>query len=507
MSALNAVTWLSTEQSSGRFPADRYLEEIEDIAQLAVTRGWHGLKQCIFGSPAFAPVHRLSRELLNIIFLLCHPESSSGRWSQGEFVRPSPRTVPLVLTHVCKAWREVAISIPELWSSIDVHLSNKVPRSVALRSVDFVDTWLRRSGNLPLSLSITVNEYPYDAIPVLALYFSYVPRWQHIRCQIESDKILRDSPPFIVHPGVAASLETLEVSTRGIISENLSIPFNRIMTVAPRLRQCSFTRLAPYYALAHRSISLPISQLTHLCLEDFESVEHCLEVLRDSRKLIDCRLNLGRLFECSTGIQKHSVVRLDELRSLQICTRSGLPDFLDHLILPALRDITIHFERNSSRYKSDTAWPQSQFTSLICRSSCSLTKLHFKSVPLSEKNLLQCLRHTTLSLRELHIEDKNPLTCVTDVVLKRLSHGSSGRGRHASLCPRLDTFRFSRCGSFTMDAFTNMLESRMSNANRSPSPLRCVRPRIVEVAMITWADRLEVLRIQGLQLKIAVIPS
>ncbi|KIM90372.1 hypothetical protein PILCRDRAFT_46854, partial [Piloderma croceum F 1598] len=74
-----------------------------------------------------------------------------------------------------------------------------------------------------------------------------------------------------------------------------------------------------------------------------------------------------------------------------------LADFLDHLTLPALRDIMIHFERNSSYSKNDITWPQSQFTSLICRSSCSLTKLHFKSVPLSEKNLLQCLRHTTLS--------------------------------------------------------------------------------------------------------------
>jgi hypothetical protein len=382
-----------------------------------------------------------------------------------------------------------------------------MPRAVAFRSVDFVDTWLRRSGDLPLSLSITVDKYPHHAIPVLALYFCYVPRWQHIRWQIESDEILRDSPPFMVHQGPAASLETLEVSTRGVISENLSIPFNHIMTVAPRLRQCSFTRLAPYYALPRRTISLPISQLTHICLEDFESVEDCLEVLRDSRKLIDCRLNLGRLFECSAGTQKHSVIRSDELRSLQICTRSGLPDFLDHLTLPALRDITIHFERNSSHYKSNITWPQSQFTSLICRSSCSLTKLHFKSVPLSEENLLQCLRHTTLSLRELHIEDKNPLTCVTDTVLRRLSHGSSGRGQHASLCPKLETFRFSRCGSFTMDAFMNMLESRMSSANRFPSPLRCVRPRIVEVAMITWGDRLEDLRVKGLQLKIAVIPS
>lgn len=47
-----------------------------------------------------------------------------------------------------------------------------------------------------------------------------------------------------------------------------------------------------------------------------------------------------------------------------------------------------------------------------------------------------------------------------------------------------------------MDAFTNVLESRMSSANQFPNPLRCVRPKIVEVTMITWGDRLEALQFE-----------
>ena len=39
----------------------------------------------------------------------------------------------------------------------------------------------------------------------------------------------------------------------------------------------------------------------------------------------------------------------------------------------------------------------------------------------------------------------------------------------------------------------------MSSANQFPNPLRCVRPKIVEVTMITWGDRLEALRVKGLQ--------
>jgi len=235
-----------------------------------------------------------------------------------------------------------------------------------------------------------------------------------------------------------------------------------------------------------------------------------VKMLRDTRKLVNCDLDLGRLFEGFTSPPNQSLIRLSNLRSLQIRTKSGLPNFLEHLASPALRDIMIHFEPNLFPNKRDTTtWPQSQFTSLICRSSCSLTRLYFESVPLSEQNLLQCLKHTTLSLEELRIEDSRPLTCVTDTVLKRLSHGDSGRDKQASLCPKLEIFIFGRSGSFTICAFTNMLESRISAAliaNRLPVHLRCVRPKIVEVAMITCSDRLEALRDDGLQLKIAILP-
>jgi hypothetical protein len=187
------------------------------------------------------------------------------------------------------------------------------------------------------------------------------------------------------------------------------------MGSATRLQQCSFTRSRPYYALPRRTILPAISKLTHLCLEDFESVDDCLAILRDTRKLTHCSLDLGRVFEISIP----TPVRLSELKSMQILAKSGIPHFLDNFVLPTLNELDVHFQLNSRiRYnKADNLWPQSQFTSLICRSSCRLTRLHFKSVPLSKADLLQCLKHTSLSLREIHIEDVRPLVCITDAVL------------------------------------------------------------------------------------------
>ena len=63
-----------------------------------------------------------------------------------------------------------------------------------------------------------------------------------------------------------------------------------------------------------------------------------------------------------------------------------------------------------------------------------------------------------------------------------------GPKQEVSVSRFVRSFRFSRSGSFTMDAFTNMLdpESRISAARivgRLSSHWDCVRPKIVEVAI------------------------
>jgi hypothetical protein len=74
----------------------------------------------------------------------------------------------------------------------------------------------------------------------------------------------------------------------------------------------------------------------------------------------------------------------------------------------------------------------------------------------------------------------------------------------------LEIIRFRRSSSFTMDAFTHMLESQMSVAQIGcgfPDHLCCVRPNmIVEVAMITCSDRLRTLdnRYRGLIQKVKI---
>ncbi|KAJ7201151.1 hypothetical protein GGX14DRAFT_371575, partial [Mycena pura] len=62
------------------------------------------------------------------------------------------KSSPTQLTHICRQWREIAMSTPLLWRAIRIPFLHDESRASDL--VFFVETWLRRSGSCPLSIDI-----------------------------------------------------------------------------------------------------------------------------------------------------------------------------------------------------------------------------------------------------------------------------------------------------------------------------------------------------------------
>ncbi|KAG2029205.1 hypothetical protein BDR03DRAFT_1018745 [Suillus americanus] len=99
------------------------------------------------------PIWRLPTEILSEIFLYCLPED--------EHLVYASRLAPLLLTRICRQWREVAVSLPKLWCRLQLevgyddwprrafHLDNWETRAFGY------DSWLKRSGGGPLSLRLT----------------------------------------------------------------------------------------------------------------------------------------------------------------------------------------------------------------------------------------------------------------------------------------------------------------------------------------------------------------
>ncbi|KAG2065619.1 hypothetical protein BDR04DRAFT_1108139 [Suillus decipiens] len=112
-----------------------------------------------------AHIHTLPVELLQQVFLLIVDDvpDCPGVFSYGDTtISANVDSPPIVFTHVCRFWRFVAHSTTAVWSRIQVSLPGRVePLTPFLPS--FLQSWLARSGNQPLTLRIVSGDLPVCA--------------------------------------------------------------------------------------------------------------------------------------------------------------------------------------------------------------------------------------------------------------------------------------------------------------------------------------------------------
>ncbi|KAJ7663234.1 hypothetical protein DFH06DRAFT_1189725 [Mycena polygramma] len=108
-----------------------------------------------------SPVRCIPAEILGEIFQWC---IEVGRTSMGTYSTDNPHLPPMVLTHICSIWRDVAINTPRLWDQLSFYF----PRTCPNRDVPLLGPLLHRS--LPLCLTVQIfNEDLTDEITALPL--------------------------------------------------------------------------------------------------------------------------------------------------------------------------------------------------------------------------------------------------------------------------------------------------------------------------------------------------
>lgn len=85
---------------------------------------------------------RLPTEILSYIFVYCLPED--------RYLSPASRRAPILLTRICRRWREVAVGMPSLWCRLRV----AVEHSDWQKQAFCYDVWLKRTLGHPLSLAL-----------------------------------------------------------------------------------------------------------------------------------------------------------------------------------------------------------------------------------------------------------------------------------------------------------------------------------------------------------------
>ncbi|KAJ7268912.1 hypothetical protein C8J57DRAFT_1468898 [Mycena rebaudengoi] len=251
---------------------------------------------------------------------------------------------PELLAQICQAWREIALSTPRLWRAIRLRLPTKYP----VVALDLLRTWVSRSKNCPLSISLQCSTQLLTVDFIQAI-IPHSERWEHIdfMLPIESLQLIEADFPLLRSLTLGPTYYAGETDSLVAIS-----PFSN----APLLTQVALSgNFRP------SEIQLPWSQLTSISAYALSASE-CTKILQHSAAL--------REFCCDHfNVRSRSLLPVAPLRylhSLKFGDGPGQKQLLEALTTPVLQHLTF------SDGLSDTI---PHVNALISRSHCTLASL------------------------------------------------------------------------------------------------------------------------------------
>ncbi|KAJ7106447.1 hypothetical protein C8R43DRAFT_963416 [Mycena crocata] len=243
---------------------------------------------------------------------------------------------PTLLTHICRKWREIALTTPTLWRAIELP-SDLDP----IQRVHLFDSWLERSCFSPLSLKIDLYS-PGVEIDVLQTLLPHRVRWEFLELNIEGDHlhILKGPTPLLRELHLR-----LDESTSSRVS----------------LLEDPLLRTAILGDDAAASVILPWAQLTSLSLHRVYPRE-CTPILLQTSSLVHCELRLFR--DHPDTIQPD--LKIPYLKSLILVNEhQQAPECLNTFIVPALQKLEV-----PEMYIGTD--PVTALTSFIAKAGCKL---------------------------------------------------------------------------------------------------------------------------------------
>ncbi|KAL0578519.1 hypothetical protein V5O48_003462 [Marasmius crinis-equi] len=307
---------------------------------------------------ALNPVRRFPTEILAHIFMLCVDEE----------VKPPYRSLwpgqpPWVLSQVCRKWRMIALSLPQLWSTIGVDwiTSSDEERDSDLPKVErLLSLSLQRARDKPLSISWSQTRSHNKLIHML-LTRSY--QWQDVKltCSVEG---LEELSP---HVGMFPNLTSLHLHTDvdNWVDVDSEDQMFFIFQDAPSLRRFTLSGDPMAWWLLPKFV--PWEQILHFTITDVAALDD------HDDDLLEFLLLMENVRVCS--IELHDWIlptndfQLSHLHTLTIEPRAGAESasFLNRLTLPALKALHI---------KDDfCATDAEEVLSLVDRSFCQLEEL------------------------------------------------------------------------------------------------------------------------------------
>ncbi|KAK0242265.1 hypothetical protein EDD85DRAFT_282448 [Armillaria nabsnona] len=340
-------------------------------------------------------VARLPAELIITIFFHCLPDNSYPSL-HGD-------VAPLLLSHVCRSWRGLALSVSRLWSSfnVDFHNGHATPRLEAL------EFWLKHSKEQPLSFDIiyeppthtTRRVFQGQSTAFVKALLRHSSRWRDVKFVTPGASVV----PLFTDPSLASGLRSLEALTldmRGIW---------------------------PSHGVALRSLGIRWSRLSELHVrldcpaEGLPTLDEVFEILSEGENLMACSFNATCTFTSKPDPTRVSIAKLQRLNLTLRATLGSeacFACFMDSLHMAALKALRIECIDDLN----GQSWNGCHSSILSCLRSAMIRELQLYYLPLSTLDVIDILDATPalerLNLKfDLSDKDGDP---VNDVLFRRI---------------------------------------------------------------------------------------
>ncbi|CAA7270874.1 unnamed protein product [Cyclocybe aegerita] len=300
------------------------------------------------------------------------------------YAASAPDEIPsrLLLGAICKRWRQITWETPSLWSTIHVNLDTCQPH------VELLSQWLRRSGQLPLSIRISSNA---DCIrfsmvePPFSVLNQYSSRWSNLNISLPFAFL-----PFLSRSGTSSSnLKTLTILPPVDSDDKLADQGKGVFKLSngdPHPDTISIR------GLSFNAVHVDWSNVTDVHFEGITLLD-CMCLFKQASRLIKCSITTeddGSILHFDTPLIHPSIAHLIIVFSLW----DTPDDLFDRISLPALTEMD--FTVRQSDYDS--------FISLIERSSCILSSLSITNQKPPTAEDLANLLWTTSSLENFALK-------------------------------------------------------------------------------------------------------
>ncbi|KAG1848496.1 hypothetical protein DFJ58DRAFT_465771 [Suillus subalutaceus] len=297
-------------------------------------------------------ISRLPTEILSEIFLYCLPED--------EHLVNASKQAPMLLTNICRRWREIAVGMPRLWCSLQVEfwypywqMRASAHERWQARALGY-DSWLKRSGGRPLSLKLECGN---DWSELQSLLQPYVQQVSSL-----SLGFISHDGPFMLED--FQSLKELTIHT--YVFDDYERAINPSLSKLPvNLRTINMKNVWFNHWLLDSFADSGWDRLTHLeiSVDGRHAGARILSLCPNLSSLkMTGSFDLGQTAEPVTHTNLRSLhISWTEIRNL-----TGDPGPFQVMTLPSLRVLEASHRG---------PWPHEPFMEFLTRSKCTLERL------------------------------------------------------------------------------------------------------------------------------------